>query len=198
MECLERMGRTLDAKAVLSERVNLQKYEPKPKDEVVAKLGERVITRADLEARIGDLPPYLQNQYKDEKKKLEFLRQYLAQELLYEAAKRRGLDKDGDVIRQTFEMKKGLMVGKLLEEEVRDKCNVTDKEVELYYNAHKDEFKREGKIRSLQEVRPEIESAIQREKEEEEVKKLIQKLLTGEEVEIYEDRFKDSKDSSGE
>ena len=48
--------------------------------------------------KINDLPPYYQEMFADSDKQLEYLQQFIAGELFYEKVKRRGYDKDKDIV----------------------------------------------------------------------------------------------------
>lgn len=142
VECLDRMGRSLDAQQEL-ERVTALEDEAQPEagGTVVAKIGDRNITLEELENKIEALPPYVREQFQDPQQKIQFLKQFMATELFYDTAKRRGYDRDKEIIRQTFEAKKGLMVEKLITEEIRGTVQIDTADIRLYYKAHKEEYK---------------------------------------------------------
>lgn len=186
VECLERTGRPYEAQKELDKLTLLDKPKELAKGTVVAKLGKREITMEELENQIKNLPPYMQKTYNTKDKQLEFLKQYLATELLYDAAKRRNFDKDKELLDQEFQIKKSLMVGKLMREEIRDKVRVSDSEIKLYYDAHKKDFK--GK--SLEEARNDVASALQSDKERSAQQEFISKMFVAERAEIHENLFK--------
>ncbi|NIS38445.1 hypothetical protein GWN91_04655, partial [Candidatus Saccharibacteria bacterium] len=108
VECLERLDRSTDARQVVAQTSALddsQKPKTRP-GEVIARIGEREITTGDLKHQLTRMPDYLREQFQDSESKKEFLRQYIAQELLYDSAKRRGLDQDKEVIDGVFQAKK--------------------------------------------------------------------------------------------
>jgi len=86
------------------------------------------------------MPEYARAQFKDKKSRQAFLQQYVVGELLYDSAKRQGLDKDKDVVEGAFRAEKSLMAEKVLQKELQDKVKVTPADVELYYKAHKDKY----------------------------------------------------------
>ena len=92
VECLERLQRSADAQQALEESTFLDTSQVTKKrpGEVIAKIGDREITTGDLEFEMKNLPPYMQAQIRDRSRKLEFLQQYVATELLYNTAKRKG------------------------------------------------------------------------------------------------------------
>ena len=139
VQCLEHLNRTLDAKYQLESRTLLsgEQKEEKPAQEVVARIGEKQITLGQINKELAQLPASLQNIYaKDKAAKLEFIKQYVCNELLYDKGVRLGLRTDPQ-IRETAElMTKQLIVQKVLEKEVQDKLTQDSTDIENYYKAH--------------------------------------------------------------
>jgi tetratricopeptide (TPR) repeat protein len=184
--CFERMGRSLEAQKQLEKSTGFSQTETEKKGGVVvARIGDREITMTDLENEIEKLPPSVQTQFKDKKGKLRFLQQYVGAELLYDTALRRGFDKDKDVVEGVFEMKKQLMINKLLTEEIPQDIQAGEGEIKLYYDAHKEDFK----DKKLDEVKSQIESELKRQKQQEAYNKLVMKMMEAEKVKIYDDQF---------
>lgn len=198
VSCLERLQRSMDAKQMLDESTSLdtsgvRKARP---GEVIAKLGDRKVTQGDLNFEISQLPPYVQGQFSTPEGKKKFLEQYIATELLFDTAKRAGLDKNKDVIEGTFQAKKQLMAQKYLEEEISRQIDIKPDDVELYYQANKqkyDEKDKDGKTareKSLQEVQQQVFQDLVREKQAKAYEELIQRLTRAQSVEIYDDKIK--------
>jgi len=198
---LERLQRSTEAQQEIEQNaalVDSQKPKSKP-GEVVAKIGNRTITLGDLNYEISRLPAYVRSGIKDRKSKLEFLKQYIAQELLYESARRKGLDKDKEVIEGVFQAKKALMAQKLLQQEI-DASGITEKysnaDVELYYKANKEKYAerdKDGKIKRIppfQEVAQKVAQDFIQEKQQEAYQQLIDRLMKAENVMIYEDKIR--------
>lgn len=193
--CLERLRRSADAQQVLNETTSLNpvKHKKRP-GAVVAKIGDREITQGDLDFEISQLPPSVQSQYKEKSKKLQFLKQYVATELMYDTAKRKGLDKDKDVVEATFQAQKNFMVQKLLQQEISKNVKIDNSEVELYYKANKDKYAEKNKkgkvirIKPLNEVRSQVVQDLQREKQQKAYQDLIDRMIKAENVAIYSDK----------
>ncbi|MFQ5750611.1 MAG: tol-pal system YbgF family protein [bacterium] len=198
VECLERLERSADAQQVMEEAALLDPTRARPHrpGEVIAKIGKQRITTGDLEHEINNLPPYLRAQYNDKSKKLDFLKEYISTQLLYASAKRKGLDKDKDVIEATFEAKKKFMAQKLLEDEISKEIDIKESDVELYYQAHKDNYAKkddEGKViatRPFKEVKNKVTQDLILMKQKEAYELLIQRLMRAENVEVYEDKVR--------
>jgi len=186
IECLERTGRSFAAQKEMDKLTLLKEPKPVSRGMVVANIGKREITIEELENQINKLPAYLQEIYKTKPRQMEFLKQYIYTELLYDGAKRRNYDRDKDIIEQAFQIKRSLMVQKLIEEEIKDKIKVSDSEVKLYYESHKKEFVENEKQKSLEEVKDKIIKILESEKAREAEKELIERMLKAEKVVIYE------------
>ncbi|MBN2091134.1 SurA N-terminal domain-containing protein [candidate division KSB1 bacterium] len=196
--CLERLQRTMDAKQMLDESTSLDSGMVRKSlpGEVIAKVGDRRITQGDLDFEINQLPPYMQSQFTSLDGKKKFLQQYISTELLYETAKRAGLDKVKEVIEGAFQAKKQLMAQKYLEQEIAREMNIKPEDVELYYRANKDKYAEKddkGKVireKSLDEVQQQVAQDLVRDKQMKAYEALIQRLTQAQSVEIYDDKIK--------
>lgn len=196
--CLERLQRSIEAKQALDEATSLNPDDidkPRPGD-VVAKIGMREITSGDLSFHINQLPEYIQSQLKDRKAKLEFLKQYVATELFYDAAKRQNLDKDKDVIEGTYQAKKSLMVQKYLENEIAGEIDIKPDEVKLYYEANKDRYTEKddkGNVKRqkpFQEVQQQVAQDLAQERQQKAYEQLLDRMVEAEDVRIFDDMVK--------
>jgi tetratricopeptide (TPR) repeat protein len=191
IECLERSGRILDAQMEMEKATALKPSREIPKGTVVAKIRNREITMEELLSRINELPAYLQNYYKDKSKQLEYLKQYIAIEILYDAAKRRNFDSDKEILKKTEEARKSFMVEKLIEEEIKPKIKVSESEMKNYYEAHKKDFVDDKKKqKKFEDVKEQIKARLEFEKQQELTQEFISKQLEVQKVIIYEDLFK--------
>jgi len=187
---------TEDAQQVLYESVQMDPTAVRKKrpGNVVAQIGNREITQGDLDFEIEQLPPSFRDQLKDPQRKLDFLREYVATELLYDTAKRSGFEKDQDVIEGAFQAKKALMVRKLLQERVAGKVEISQSDIELYYRDHIADFSekdKDGKVvkeKPLADVQQQVQQALMQQRYEQEYKGLIEKMIRAEGVKFYESR----------
>lgn len=184
--CFERMGRSFEAQEQLERSTDLSQGKTEKKGGVVvARIGDREITMTELEEQIESLPPSVQIQFKDKESKLKFLQSYIGSELLYHMALRRGLDNDKDVKEGVFQLRKQMMINKLLSEEIPQDIEISESEIKLYYDAHKEEF-RDTK---LNEVRSRIETELKKMKQQETYSKLVSRMMEAEQVKIFDDKF---------
>ncbi len=194
--CLERLERSEDAQQALDEAVQLDPKDVQQKrpGAVVARIGKRDITQGDLDFQISKLPPSVRDQFRTTEQKLNFLREYVATELLFDTAQRAGFDKDPEVIEGAFQAKKSLMVQKLLADRVAAKAKVEADDLELYYEANKEQYAEkdeEGNVvreKSLQEVQQEVAQDLTRKKYMDAYQAMIEKMLLTEDVQFFDSK----------
>jgi len=146
VEALENLGLSSQAQYELAERVSLGDTSTK-KGEVVARIGKREITQSEIDKVLAGLPEWMRKEMTKEDKRLEFIRNYVATEVLYEKAKRLGIDKKAE-IRQTLERtKKELVVQDYISKEIEEKLKIDPQDVENYYKANKDKYTEPAKIK---------------------------------------------------
>lgn len=196
--CLERLQRPEDAKQSLTESTSIEpeKVDKKRPGAVIARVGTREITQGDIDFELNQLPPNMKAQYSDKEKKLEFLQQYILTELLYDSAKRQGLENDKEVVESAFQAKKSLMVQKLLQDQISSRVNIEPADVELFYQANKDKYAEKddkGKVvreKPFDEVQKQAAQDLYMKKQQEAYEELVQKLMRAENVQIYNDVLK--------
>lgn len=201
VECLERLKRSTDAQQLIEQSAALdesQKPENRP-GEVIARIGDRQITTGDLQYELSRMPLYLREQFQSPQQKIEFLKEYIVQELLFDSAKRKGLDKDQEVREGIRQAEKSLMAQKLLQQEIEKESkldNYTNADVELYFKANKDKYTEKdeaGKViktPSFGEVRERVAQDFIQQKQQEAYASLIERLMKTKDVQIYENKFK--------
>jgi len=197
VNCLERLERSQDAQRILERETALKPGEVKEHKPgaVIATIGKNEITQGDLDFEIEQLPPYMQSQFNSRERKLEFLRQFLAEELLYDSAKRKNLDKDKEIIEGTFRAKKGLMAQKILRDEIQQLVSINQSDVELYFKANKEKYAekdKDGKItrhKTFQECAEQVAQDLFQERQQEAYQQLLERLMKAENVMIYEKRI---------
>ena len=195
--CLERLQRPEDARQALSESADL---EPSPRESrpgtVLAVLGDREITQGDLDFEISQLPLEIRDQFQNKEKKLEFLRRLVATELMYDSAKRQGLDKDQDVLENVFQAKKTFMVQKLLQEQISNRVKIEPQDVELYYKANLERYQEkdsEGNlIRQIPfaEIQDRVARDLIQERQQQVYEEMINSYIRAENVRIFSDLVK--------
>ncbi len=159
-ECLDALGKFAALRYELRERTTVG-GDHGAGEEVVAEIGPRKITRADLdriiEARIAEqldrfgrgLPPEerdrrkadLMKQFSDDRLRLQLLGQYLAEEVLSRRAREERLADQPAVRARLLAAERSLLAGELMAREIAAKVAITPGDVRTYYEANKDAFR---------------------------------------------------------
>lgn len=148
IEALENLGMSSQARYELQARTSLGKGE-ETKARVVARIGTREISDAEIDEVLKNAPEGLRKSLEDPRKRLEFIRNYVGQEALYIKARRLGLDTREEVRQALEQLKKQIVVEQFLGAEVREKLNkISSEDVKLYYEANKDSFKDPAQIKA--------------------------------------------------
>jgi len=144
IECLENLGLSGQAQYELSQRASLGQSEPvkEPTGVVLAKVGDEEITESQIEQEIKSIPDWARENFSRGEGKVEFVRQYATTLALYKKAKRMGLDQDEEVKRGVRDITKKLLVQKFLESQLKDKVAISASDMETYYEANKDKYKK--------------------------------------------------------
>ncbi len=192
--CLERLDRSNDAQQALDESVlaDPSKIVKQRPGAVVARIGNREITQGDLNFEIDQLPPTAREQFRSKEKKLEFLKEFVATELLYDTAKRAGLENDAQVVEGAFQSKKMLMVRRLMQDKIAAKINIAEYDLDLYYQAHKEDYAekdKDGNIsreKPLAEVKQQVAQDLYRQKYQDAFQSLMTQMTLAENVQFFE------------
>jgi len=197
VSCFERLERSEDAVQALEETTSLEpdKIKKKRLGAVIAQIGKREISQGDIDFELNQLPPYLKAQFDTKEKKVQFVKQYILTELLYDKAKREELDKDPEIIEAAFQAKREIMVRKLLQHEISEKVNIEPSDVELYFNANKEKYVEtddEGNVKrqmSFDEVKIKAAQDLAFERQQEALERLTDQMMRAEGVVIYDDKL---------
>ncbi len=158
-DCFEKLGNFSALRYELMDRTSFNKEEGAG-SEVVAEIGPEKITQADLDALIEQaidiqLAPLMSfmtveqrneqkkkllEQYKTPSAKMQFLQSYLAEEILYRDALEQELTKEPEVKKQIEEITRQVLSQQLMNKELAGKINITETDVQTYYQANKDKY----------------------------------------------------------
>ncbi len=118
--------------------------------DIVAKVGKYTLTAKQFEDQVKELPPQLQMALKQRPElKKQFLDRWVQVTLLALAARDRGLDRQPDIKAQLEDAANSILARAYLRKEIESKdVNVTDKEVEQYYEANKDKFRQPESVKA--------------------------------------------------
>jgi len=130
---------------IFSDLYAAKKEEPKPK--VLAKIGDRVITEADLDAELEQIPVYARKRFLKKEGKKDILDKMVKDELLYQAALDMKLDQDPEIKRNLENMKKRILSNAYFTQYIRDDMKSNDEKIKKYYEEHKAEYKIPAKVK---------------------------------------------------
>ena len=194
-ECLEALGKFAALNYELESRTAIAKSDSTGGKDVLAEVGTWKITRADLDMMIeaeidmqlsqlaGSLTP---EERRAQKQKLldevlkqgerdKWLQRFIAEEMLYRRAREEKLEDDPGFRALTRNLERKILAQKLLDREFAKEIAIKPEDLKTYYDAHKDEFKKDGKAQPFEQVRNEVYGALRMQKEME-----IQQRLLGE------------------
>lgn len=119
--------------------------------EVIAKVNGELITLGEFERRLNAQAPFARSRYNTVERKRDFLNNMVQFEVLADEARRRGLDKDPEILLEV----KQAMVRKMRAAELDKrmaKIEIPDSELRAYYDAHEADYVRPAKVRTSQIV----------------------------------------------
>ncbi len=134
---LEKLGQIVDARRELGAAANVDPVARPDSDLPVAIIAEDTVWLSEVENQIQALPAQMQQQFLEPGAKVEYMRQYVATELLYRAAEREGYDRDAEMIRNRELLFKRLIVEKFVENKVMPEIRIDTSDVRNFYLANK-------------------------------------------------------------
>ncbi len=147
--------------------------------DIVAKVGNRVITKAEFEALLkkrGGIPP------KDKQLEIGLLQNMVQTIALGEAARKKGLDKRKDIQETLALTIDSVLANELIKEEVINKVHVTEAQAKSYYDKNLARFKtpEQVKIRHILIKVDQSASGDDRKKARERAGEALKKIKSGE------------------
>jgi len=140
------------------------------KDEVIVKAGSSKLTKKELQEDLKSLPPQTKAFLASPEGVSRLKDELIKREVLYEEARKKGIEKSEDFKKRMEEFKKITLINMLLEQEIKNMQNVTENEAKEYYEKHKDEFIKPTEVRVSQIVV----------KNEDDAKKVYERINKGE------------------
>ncbi|MCM8796520.1 MAG: peptidyl-prolyl cis-trans isomerase [Candidatus Omnitrophica bacterium] len=148
VEALENLGMSSQAKYELEARTSLDK-EQQAKGRVVARIGKKEITDAEIDDTIKNVPQWMRKTLEEPARRREFIRNYVGQEVLYTKAKRLGLDTKEETRKMLEQLKKQIVVESFLASHIQAKMDkISPEDIKLYYEANKDNYTEPAQIKA--------------------------------------------------
>ena len=184
---LEKMGQILDAKRQLGAATDLQAAPGQVGDIAVARVGGAPIWLSQVEQELQTLPPEVQKRFTSRQAKMEYVRQYVAVELLYRAALREAYDDDPEIERRQRLLLRKLLVDKYVLDKVMPQVTIDTADVRNFYLANQDEKYNQAPFDS---VRAQVFLDYQAQKANAAFSDYIGMLSSKENVEFYDENVK--------
>jgi peptidyl-prolyl cis-trans isomerase C len=105
-----------------------------------ARVGKTKITTEEIDNRIETMNPQIKSQYKGKEGRAKLVDAVIDEELLYLAAEKTDLIYDEEVKAQIRQAEKNIIITAYYDKNIRQKVEVTDSEIEKYYNDNWEEF----------------------------------------------------------
>lgn len=115
---------------------------------VLAEVNGATITDTDFYKEQESLPPYLKPMTETPEGKREMLDTMMVRELILQQAKKDGIDKSPAVEAKLEDLKKRVIVEAFLKKKVEESANISDAELQEFYNKNKDKFVTGEQIRA--------------------------------------------------
>ncbi|MBI4698634.1 MAG: peptidylprolyl isomerase [Nitrospirae bacterium] len=150
-----------------------------PKGSVVAKVGSETITKEQLTNELNKLPEWARSRFSTDEGKKQFLDEIIKKELIYQDAKKKGMDRDDKFKKDLEEFKIMTMIKMTLDKEIEEKAKVDPKEAKDFYDKHQDQFILGLQVSArhiLVETESEAQSIIKRLRQGENFAKLAEKF----------------------
>ncbi|HPM76657.1 MAG TPA: peptidylprolyl isomerase [bacterium] len=112
----------------------------KKSGEAVATVGSSSITVDDYQQILDRIPPFNRRRYASKNGKMELLDKLVEEELFYQEAMRKGLDKDEEFTSRMEQIRRGILASMVKKELYDEDVEVTEADVKKYYDENQDKF----------------------------------------------------------
>ena len=224
--CFERLGKFSALRYELMDRTSFKKSKDAD-GKIVAEIGAEKITESDLDAIIertieNQLAPMtafmtteqlneqkrkILEQYKEPAAREQFLQSWMVQEILYRQALEEELAEKPKVKSLIEELTRSALSRQLMNAQLAGKINITDTDLQTYYNANKEKFVEPADVedpnsverqKSFEEVRDQIASELIARKGKDIQQSLIKQLMDKYGVIIHTSAMKETEQSDSE
>ncbi|MBF0362228.1 MAG: hypothetical protein HQK49_14525 [Oligoflexia bacterium] len=165
--------------------------------DVVAKIGDKKIYLHEINTYLDELPEFVRKNFSKTEEKQNFVKKYVADTMLFEKAKRQGMNNDTKFRQQIERIERELLLQKIFEQEISKKISISESDVKNYYEANKDKFAQKNPKSNapapapkFEEIKKMVTDNYRQEKERDLYQKLIEETLKIEKVELFLDKVK--------
>ena len=225
-DCFEKLGKFSALRYELMDRTSFKKSE-KAGGKIVAEIGTEKITEADLDALIeraidNQLAPItafmtteqlneqkkkILEKYKSPSAKQQFLESWLIQEILYRQALEEKLPEEPKAKSVIEDLVHSALSQQLMNRELADKINITETDLQTYYEANKDKFVEPAnkedpnsveRQKSFDEARQDVITALLSQKRQDVQTDLIKQMMDKYNVVIHTSALKSTEETKPE
>ncbi len=122
--------------------------ESKKEGKTLAEVNGKVITVADFNTEVQNLPPYIRPMAQTPEGKKELLDSMIVRELVLEQAQKDGIDKSKEVAARLEDLKKRVIVEAFVRKKIEQDVKISDDDMKKFYEQNKDKFKSGEQIRA--------------------------------------------------
>ncbi len=122
-----------------------------------------VITTTDFKKELDNLPPYLKPMAESADGKKQLIDTMVVRELVLKEAQKEGIDKNQAVLDKMEDLKKQLILQAYVKKKVDEQANLTDADLQKFYDQNKDKFKTGEQVRAshiLVKTEPEAQAIL--------------------------------------
>ena len=153
-------------------------------DAVVAKIGGQEITQKEIDRAISKLPVKIAQNFSTEQGRENFLRQYVAETVLFRKAIRQGIDDRPEFREKIKDLKRSLLLQEMIQKKMAD-FKPTPMDLKNFYEANKQSFG----DKPFKEVQKEVGEKYSGQKLSEIYQALIIEAAQTEKVEFFPDKI---------
>lgn len=132
---------------------------PPPEEGVLALVNGRQVTQTEFDTRWGELAEATRARYEKEGGKRLFLDELITRELLMQEARKLGLDQNDAIRDRTQRYREQLILDELLKDRIKAKVELSQEELDAYYEKHAHELLTPLKVRVWQMLLPNVSAA---------------------------------------
>lgn len=120
----------------------------KESGKVLKKVGKEVITEAQVQKEIDNLPPQYKSYYNNEEGKKNIVDRLVEQKILKQVAEKQNLSKDKDYVKDLETSKEKLLAQYAVKRNVLDKVQASDTEIAKEYETKKESYKQGAEVKA--------------------------------------------------
>ena len=127
---------------------NKHSLQNSPPQDILAKVGDNIITLSEFEEKINAVPPQYRQKFKSEEQKAKFLERLVETALFSLEARAEKIDREKTIESRIQDAVDSILAREYIKRNVTDKITVTDDEISQYYETHLKEFTRPEQVKA--------------------------------------------------